>query len=348
MSSNLSVNEKYLSLTEKYRPSSITGQIETDKNIFSAAASEYSEMQKGVDSLDIKSLKDAIAEDVAEAEAKANEKTSAEKTAKGLAIASGVMSGVGLLSTMGLFNAQRATSNPAQAASAKKDYTKMDDATLTSKLQEYTNQKSAAEKTINEQTTVSRAQVKIIDDIKAGEHAECKALEGLKAEVSKLDLENGTDPLVDQYKQISGDLSEINKGAEGTLPECVALKTAQETKIYKKEVQNVNGQQQTVEVEDTEAEQKAIKAAQDKLQAKQKKLATEQENKKRDIDNEKSKREAAVKAQEQKITGIKNEAIKLNGEACNKIANATTDFNSADVQIKAIQTEQSSRAVKRK
>ena len=331
-----------------------SGSIEAERalyqNIFSSAASQYDELSAGVNSLDIASLKETIAEDVADAEAKANKTSSSEKTSNWLSAISGLTTAAGTVFSMnGLSNATKtAAAQTSQAAAGKTDYTKLSDDKLAEQLQTYTRNKETAQTTIDEQTTVSRAQQKIIDSINDGTHEECKILENLNEEVKALNLETGTDQLVTEYKSINNDLTEINKGADGSLQECIDLKTAQDTKIYKTETKTVNGQTVTEQVEDTDEEQKAIKAAQDKLQAKQKELTKDLENKKIEIDNEKSKRERAVRTQETKIEGLKKDAITKNGEACSKIATATTDLNNADAQIKAIQTEQSSRAAKSK
>lgn len=349
------------SLEFGYKPSSLEERYQTNLSIFTDVDNRLGQLDSEIDKLDKEGLMESIKRDVKEAEDRVNKKSTGEKIAQWTSLATTGLSALSAFSAMK--GAKGVTSAAAAQAGAKTtdtDYSKASDADLTSKLNEYTKKKTDAQKIIDEQTPVSRAQQKIIDDINANTHEECKKLQTLEADVAKLDLEKGEDPLVVTYKETSANLDEANKGAEGSLPECQALKianaaleTAKTTKLYKDQTDPTTGK--VTKVEDTEAEQREIKKAQEEVEKKQKALndkKTELERKKeadlQAINKEKTKREGLVTKQTEKIATTKSDAQKKNGEACTKIGKATDEITAADAQIKLIQAEQSKRATKKK
>ena len=333
-------------------PADYLESYQANVSIFSGIDNRLGLLDAEIDKLDKEGLMESIERDKREAEERVNKKSTAEKIAQWTSLASTGLSALSAFSSLG---GAKKIASTAQAAAKTVSYSDMSDADLTTKLNEFTKKKTDAQKVIDEQTPIQRAQQKIVDDINANTHEECLTLKNLEDEVKKLDLESGTDPLVNTYKATTADLAEANKGAEGSLPECTALKSANESlenaktnKIYKA---GENG----TKVEDTAAEQDAIRKAQEEvrlaqkaLDAKKKELEEKQKTDKQAIDNEKTAREAKVTAQQNKIDTIKKEAQTKNGEACTKIGNATDTINTADAQIKLIQAEQSKRASKKK
>lgn len=333
-------------------PADYLESYQANVSIFSGIDNRLGLLDAEIDKLDKEGLMESIERDKREAEERVNKKSTAEKIAQWTSLASTGLSALSAFSSLG---GAKKIASTAQAAAKTVSYSDMSDADLTTKLNEFTKKKTDAQKVIDEQTPIQRAQQKIVDDINANTHEECLTLKNLEDEVKKLDLESGTDPLVNTYKATTADLAEANKGAEGSLPECTALKSANESlenaktnKIYKA---GENG----TKVEDTAAEQDAIRKAQEEvrlaqkaLDAKKKELVEKQKTDKQAIDNEKTAREAKVTAQQNKIDTIKKEAQTKNGEACTKIGNSTDTINTADAQIKLIQAEQSKRASKKK
>ena len=333
-------------------PADYLESYQANVSIFSGIDNRLGLLDAEIDKLDKEGLMESIERDKREAEERVNKKSTAEKIAQWTSLASTGLSALSAFSSLG---GAKKIASTAQAAAKTVSYSDMSDADLTTKLNEFTKKKTDAQKVIDEQTPIQRAQQKIVDDINANTHEECLTLKNLEDEVKKLDLESGTDPLVNTYKATTADLAEANKGAEGSLPECTALKSANESlenaktnKIYKA---GENG----TKVEDTAAEQDAMRKAQEEvrlaqkaLDAKKKELEEKQKTDKQAIDNEKTAREAKVTAQQNKIDTIKKEAQTKNGEACTKIGNATDTINTADAQIKLIQAEQSKRASKKK
>lgn len=333
-------------------PADYLESYQANVSIFSGIDNRLGLLDAEIDKLDKEGLMESIERDKREAEERVNKKSTAEKIAQWTSLASTGLSALSAFSSLG---GAKKIASTAQAAAKTVSYSDMSDADLTTKLNEFTKKKTDAQKVIDEQTPIQRAQQKIVDDINANTHEECLTLKNLEDEVKKLDLESGTDPLVNTYKATTADLAEANKGAEGSLPECTALKSANESlenaktnKIYKA---GENG----TKVEDTAAEQDAIRKAQEEvrlaqkaLDAKKKELVEKQKTDKQAIDNEKTAREAKVTAQQNKIDTIKKEAQTKNGEACTKIGNSTDTINTADAQIRLIQAEQSKRASKKK
>lgn len=333
-------------------PADYLESYQANVSIFSGIDNRLGLLDAEIDKLDKEGLMESIERDKREAEERVNKKSTAEKIAQWTSLASTGLSALSAFSSLG---GAKKIASTAQAAAKTVSYSDMSDADLTTKLNEFTKKKTDAQKVIDEQTPIQRAQQKIVDEINANTHEECSTLKNLEDDVKKLDLESGTDPLVNTYKATTADLAEANKGAEGSLPECTALKSANQAlddartnKIYKA---GENG----TKVEDTAAEQEAINKAQEKvrlaqeaLDAKKKELVEKQKTDKQAIDNEKTAREAKVTAQQNKIDTIKKEAQTKNGEACTKIGNATDTINTADAQIRLIQAEQSKRASKKK
>ena len=333
-------------------PADYLESYQANVSIFSGIDNRLGLLDAEIDKLDKEGLMESIERDKLEAEERVNKKSTAEKIAQWTSLASTGLSALSAFSSLG---GAKKIASTAQAAAKTVSYSDMSDADLTTKLNEFTKKKTDAQKVIDEQTPIQRAQQKIVDEINANTHEECSTLKNLEDDVKKLDLESGTDPLVNTYKATTADLAEANKGAEGSLPECTALKSANQAlddartnKIYKA---GENG----TKVEDTAAEQEAINKAQEKvrlaqeaLDAKKKELVEKQKTDKQAIDNEKAAREAKVTAQQNKIDTIKKEAQTKNGEACTKIGNSTDTINTADAQIKLIQAEQSKRASKKK
>lgn len=333
-------------------PADYLESYQANVSIFSGIDNRLGLLDAEIDKLDKEGLMESIERDKREAEERVNKKSTAEKIAQWTSLASTGLSALSAFSSLG---GAKKIASTAQAAAKTVSYSDMSDADLTTKLGEFTKKKTDAQKVIDEQTPIQRAQQKIVDDINANTHKECLTLKNLEDEVKKLDLESGTDPLVNTYKATTADLAEANKGAEGSLPECTALKSANESLENAKTKKIYKAGENGTKVEDTDAEQKAIREAQEEvrlaqkaLDAKKKELEEKQKTDKQAIDNEKTAREAKVTAQQNKIDTIKKEAQTKNGEACTKIGNSTDTINTADAQIKLIQAEQSKRASKKK
>lgn len=333
-------------------PADYLESYQANVSIFSGIDNRLGLLDAEIDKLDKEGLMESIERDKREAEERVNKKSTAEKIAQWTSLAS---SGLSALSAFSSLGGAKKIASTAQAAAKTVSYSDMSDADLTTKLNEFTKKKTDAQKVIDEQTPIQRAKQKIVDDINANTHEECLTLKNLEDEVKKLDLESGTDPLVNTYKATTANLAEANKGAEGSLPECTALKSANESLENAKTKKIYKAGENGTKVEDTDAEQKAIREAQEEvrlaqkaLDAKKKELEEKQKTDKQAIDNEKTAREAKVTAQQNKIDTIKKEAQTKNGEACTKIGNSTDTINTADAQIKLIQAEQSKRASKKK